>query len=106
MAAEPSVCHHLHVPLQSAHDGVLARMRRRYDGALARERLAMIRELLPDAAIGTDLTAGFPGEDDAGFDRTLAFLDASPLSYFHVFPHSVPTRTTPPHLAVRVPTAT
>src|SRR5439155_1239035 len=48
MADAPTVCHHLHVPLQSADDGVLARMRRRYDGGLARERLAMIRALLPD----------------------------------------------------------
>ena len=106
MAAEPSVCHHLHVPLQSADDGVLARMRRRYDGALARERLAMIRALLPDAAIGTDLIAGFPGEDDAGFERTLAFLDASPLSYFHVFPYSVRSGTTAAKLDGRVPPAT
>ena len=59
-------------------DGVLRRMRRRYDTALARERLAMIRELLPDAAIGTDLIAGFPGEDDAAFERTLALRRGEP----------------------------
>ena len=106
MAEAPSVCHHLHVPLQSADDGVLARMRRRYDAAVARERLAMIRELLPDAAIGTDLIAGFPGEDDADFERTLAFLDESPLSSFHVFPYSVRSGTTAAKLDGRVPPAT
>jgi len=106
MAAAPSVCHHLHVPLQSVDDGVLARMRRRYDQALARERLAMVRDLLPDAGIGTDLIAGFPGEDDAAFERTCAFLEASSLSYFHVFPYSVRSGTTAAKLDGRVPPAT
>jgi threonylcarbamoyladenosine tRNA methylthiotransferase MtaB len=94
MAAAPSVCPHLHVPLQAADDGVLGRMRRRNDVALAAERLAMIRELLPDAAIGTDLIAGFPGEDEAAFARTLGFVDASPLTYGHVFPYAVRQGTT------------
>ena len=94
MAGTPAVCPHLHVPLQAADDGVLARMRRRYDSRLARERLAMIRDYLPDAAIGTDLIAGFPGEDDAAFARTLTVLGASPLTYFHVFPYSVRSGTT------------
>jgi len=94
LATAPSLCPHLHVPLQAADDGVLHRMRRRYDTALAAERLAMIREYLPDASIGTDLIAGFPGEDDAAFERTLAFVEASPITYAHVFPYSVRTGTT------------
>ena len=94
MAAAPQVCPHLHVPLQAADDGVLRRMRRRYDTALTAERLAMIREYLPEASIGTDLIAGFPGEDDAAFERTLAFVAASPITYAHVFPYSVRTGTT------------
>ncbi len=102
LAGAPTLCPHLHVPLQAADDGVLRRMRRRYDVALAAERLAMIRELLPDAAIGTDLIAGFPGEDDAAFERTLAFLDASPVTYAHVFPYSVRTGTTAAKLDGRV----
>ena len=106
MADAPTVCHHLHVPLQSADDGVLARMRRRYDGGLARERLAMIRALLPDAAIGTDLIAGFPGEGDEAFERTHAFCEASPLTYFHVFPYSVRSGTTAAKLDGRVPEPT
>jgi len=69
-------------------------MRRRYDTVLAAERLAMIRELLPDAAIGTDLIAGFPGEDEVAFARTLAFVEASPITYGHVFPYSVRSGTT------------
>ena len=94
LAAVPTLCPHLHVPLQAADDGVLARMRRRYDAALARDRLGMVRALLPEAAIGTDLIAGFPGEDEAAFERTLAFLETSPVTYAHVFPYSVRTGTT------------
>ena len=94
MAESPGVCPHLHVPLQAGDDGVLRRMRRRYDTALARERLAMIRELLPDAAIGTDVIAGFPGEDAAAFERTLALVEETPITYCHVFPYSVRSGTT------------
>jgi threonylcarbamoyladenosine tRNA methylthiotransferase MtaB len=103
MAEAPGVCPHLHVPLQAGDDGVLGRMRRRYDRALAAERLAMIRNLLPDAAIGTDLIAGFPGEDAAAFERTLALVESSPITYAHVFPYSVRTGTTAAKLDGRVP---
>jgi threonylcarbamoyladenosine tRNA methylthiotransferase MtaB len=94
------------VPLQAADDGILARMRRRYDTALAAERLAMIRELLPDASIGTDLIAGFPGEDDDAFARTLDFVDASPVTYGHVFPYAVRQGTTAAKLDGHNPRAT
>jgi threonylcarbamoyladenosine tRNA methylthiotransferase MtaB len=94
IAAAPNVCPHLHVPLQAADDEVLRRMRRRYDRTLAQERLDMIRTLLPEAAIGTDLIAGFPGESEAAFERTLAFVDQAPLTYTHVFPYSVRSGTT------------
>jgi threonylcarbamoyladenosine tRNA methylthiotransferase MtaB len=106
LAVHPALCPHLHVPLQAADDGVLRRMRRRYDRALAAERLAMVRDVLPDAAIGTDLIAGFPGEDDAAFEHTLAFLDASPLTYAHVFPYSIRSGTTAAKLDGRNPPAT
>jgi threonylcarbamoyladenosine tRNA methylthiotransferase MtaB len=106
MAGAPAVCPHLHVPLQAADDAVLARMRRRYDTSLAAERLAMIRELLPDASIGTDLIAGFPGEDDDAFARTLAFVEASPVTYGHVFPYAVRQGTTAAKLDGRNPRAT
>lgn len=103
MAAAPQVCPHLHVPLQAADDDVLRRMRRRYDTALTAERLAMIREYLPDASIGTDVIAGFPGEDDASFERTMAFVTGSPLTYAHVFPYSVRSGTTAAKLDGKLP---
>jgi threonylcarbamoyladenosine tRNA methylthiotransferase MtaB len=102
VAALPGVCPHFHVPLQAGDDGVLARMRRRYDTVLAAERLAMIRDLLPMAGIGTDLIAGFPGESDAAFERTVAFVERSPITYAHVFPYSVRSGTTAAKLDGRV----
>jgi threonylcarbamoyladenosine tRNA methylthiotransferase MtaB len=103
MAAGAVVCDHLHVPLQAGDDHVLRRMRRRYDATLARERLAMIRDILPHAHVGTDLIAGFPGEDDAAFERTLAFLEGSPITYAHVFAYSPRQGTTAVKLDGDVP---
>jgi threonylcarbamoyladenosine tRNA methylthiotransferase MtaB len=106
MAASDDVCPHLHVPLQAGDDATLGRMRRRYDTTLAAERLAMIAERLPGGSVGTDLIAGFPGEDDASFERTLAFVDAAPLAYAHVFPYSVRSGTTAAKLPQQVAPAT
>jgi threonylcarbamoyladenosine tRNA methylthiotransferase MtaB len=63
-------------------------MRRNYDGAYYRELLIKIRERLPDAALGSDIIVGFPGETDGAFQRSLEFFADLPLTYFHVFPYS------------------
>ena len=105
MAQAPNVCPHLHVPLQAADDGVLRRMRRRNDVRMARDRLAMMHDLLPDIFIGTDLITGFPGEDDAAFANTVAFLEANPVSAFHVFPYSIRSGTTAAKLDGHLPPA-
>jgi threonylcarbamoyladenosine tRNA methylthiotransferase MtaB len=89
-----ALCRHLHVPLQSGCDRVLARMRRRYTISQYKEILDMITEMLPDASIGTDVLVGFPGEDEDGFRETLDFLREAPFSYLHVFEFS-PRRNTP-----------
>lgn len=102
MRDAPAVCPHLHVPLQAGEDGILRAMRRRYDTVLAAERLEMIRTLLPDAAIGTDLIAGFPGESAEAFDRGLRFLEEAPITYTHVFPYAVRSGTTAAKLPGRV----
>src|SRR5262245_52286255 len=94
LAQAETLCPHLHVPLQSGEDATLSRMRRRYDSALARDVLFKLRETLPQAALGTDLIVGFPGESEEAFDHTLTFLKESPLTYFHVFPYSVRSGTT------------
>jgi threonylcarbamoyladenosine tRNA methylthiotransferase MtaB len=103
VAEIPALCEHFHVPLQAGDDGVLARMRRRNDVALARERLAMIRDLIPDAAIGTDLIAGFPGESATAFEGTVRLLRSSPVTYAHVFPYSPRSGTTAAKLPGHLP---
>jgi threonylcarbamoyladenosine tRNA methylthiotransferase MtaB len=94
IARSDVLCPHLHVPVQAACDRTLRRMRRRYDVALLTDVFAEIRRVLPDAGIGTDVIAGFPGESDADFAASTAVLAASPLTYFHVFPYSRRTGTT------------
>ncbi|MFM9023301.1 MAG: radical SAM protein, partial [Solirubrobacterales bacterium] len=66
-----SVCEHIHLPLQSGSSRVLKRMRRTYDRSRYMDRVAMIRERLPDCAITTDIIVGFPGEDEEDFAETL-----------------------------------
>jgi len=102
VAQIPAMCPHFHVPLQAGDDDTLARMRRRNAAELARERLARIRTVLPEAAIGTDVIAGFPGESDLAVARTAAFLQASPITYAHVFPYSVRAGTTAAKLPGRL----
>jgi threonylcarbamoyladenosine tRNA methylthiotransferase MtaB len=82
-------CPHLHLPLQSGDDLILGRMRRRYTTRYFRERLEKVVAAMPDAAIGTDLIVGFPGETRRQFDDYFKFVEELPLSYFHVFPYSV-----------------
>jgi len=66
-----SVCEHIHLPLQSGSSRILKAMRRTYDRARYLERVAMIREHVPDAALTTDIIVGFPGETEADFEQTL-----------------------------------
>ena len=88
MASSDVICPHLHVCAQAGDDEILKRMRRNYDGAYYRELLMKVRERLPDAALGSDIIVGFPGETDGAFDRSLELFAALPLTYFHVFPYS------------------
>jgi threonylcarbamoyladenosine tRNA methylthiotransferase MtaB len=87
-------CPHFHLPLQAGEDDILARMRRRYTTSHYRDRVERILEAMPDAAIGTDIIVGFPGESLAQFEHCFKFVEDLPLAYFHVFPYSVRTGTT------------
>jgi tRNA-2-methylthio-N6-dimethylallyladenosine synthase len=71
----PSLCEHIHLPLQSGSSAVLKRMRRTYDRSRYLERVALIREHVPDCAITTDVIVGFPGESEADFERTLEVVE-------------------------------
>jgi tRNA-2-methylthio-N6-dimethylallyladenosine synthase len=71
----PSLCEHIHLPLQSGSSAVLKRMRRTYDRQRYLDRVALIREHVPDCAITTDVIVGFPGETEADFEETMEVVD-------------------------------
>ncbi len=71
----PALCEHIHLPLQSGSSAVLKRMRRTYDRRRYIDRVALIREHVPDCAITTDIIVGFPGETEADFEQTLAVVE-------------------------------
>jgi len=79
----PSVCEHLHLPVQSGDDAVLRRMGRQYTIEHYRERLDRIREAVPGITISTDVIVGFCGETEEQFQRTLALLEE--VRYDQVF---------------------
>ncbi len=97
---------HFHVPLQSGSDSVLRAMHRWYRTEHYAERIALIRRLLPDAAIGADVVAGFPGETEADFEATHDFAARLPFTYLHVFSFSARPGTEGAKLGCAVPPAT
>jgi tRNA-2-methylthio-N6-dimethylallyladenosine synthase len=71
----PALCEQIHLPLQSGSSSVLKRMRRTYDRRRYMDRVALIREHVPDCAITTDVIVGFPGESDADFEETMEVVN-------------------------------
>ena len=88
MVAHDNFMPHLHIPLQSGDDGILAHMNRRYTTETFIRVIRKISDTLPHAAIGCDILAGFPGEDDRAAENTFQLLAGLPISYLHVFPYS------------------
>jgi len=88
MASAGNVCHHLHLPLQSGSDRVLAAMGRGYSSADIRAVVSSLVSVMPDIAIGFDVIAGFPGETAADHAATGELLRELPTAYLHVFPYS------------------
>jgi tRNA-2-methylthio-N6-dimethylallyladenosine synthase len=70
-----AVCEHIHLPLQSGSSRLLKAMRRTYDRGRYLDRVALIREHVPDCALTTDVIVGFPGETEADFEETLAVAE-------------------------------
>jgi threonylcarbamoyladenosine tRNA methylthiotransferase MtaB len=100
VASSPRIAPHFHLPLQHGADRMLRAMRRPYSAAYYEGLVARIRTRLPQAAIGSDIIIGFPGETSADFDEMYGVLGRLPLTYLHVFPYSdrpgtVASRMTP-----------
>ncbi len=94
---------HFHLPLQHASDGMLRAMRRPYTLASYRRLVERIREQIPDAAIGSDVIVGFPGERDQDAAEIEAYLFSSPITHLHVFPYSARPGTVAASLEPKVP---
>ena len=106
MAGSSRIAKHAHVPLQSASDTVLRRMHRKYRPWHYREKIEKIHAAMPNAAIGADVMAGFPGETEREFEETRRMVQELPLTYLHVFTYSArpgtPAATRHDQVPVRV----
>jgi len=88
VASEEWLCRHFHIPLQSGDNEILKRMNRNYSSEEYARLVESIRSRIPLAAIGVDIMAGFPGEEDKAYRNTYDLVRDLPVSYFHVFPFS------------------
>ncbi|XMD34296.1 MAG: tRNA (N(6)-L-threonylcarbamoyladenosine(37)-C(2))-methylthiotransferase MtaB [Candidatus Karelsulcia muelleri] len=80
--------HHFHIPFQSGSDEILKKMKRRYSSNFFEKKIIKIKNLMPNACIGSDVIVGFPGEQEKNFIETYLFLSKLDISYFHVFSYS------------------
>ena len=87
-ASEEWLCCHFHIPLQSGDNDILKRMNRNYTSEEYALLTESIHSQIPLAAIGADIMAGFPGEEDKAYRNTFELVKDLPISYFHVFPFS------------------
>src|SRR5215470_20864 len=88
IADTPAVCQYIHLPVQSGSDRVLKRMAREYNREYYMDRIARIRDLLPDATISTDIIAGFPGETAEDFEQTLSLYREVGYDFAYMFVYS------------------
>ena len=102
-AASERMARHFHMPLQSGSDRILAAMHRWYRAEHYTRRAELAREWLPDAAIGADVIAGFPGETEEDHQATLSLVERLPLTYLHVFSFSSRPGTAAADLQNQVP---
>lgn len=94
---------HFHIPLQSGANNMLKLMQRRYQRELYVERVAKIKSLMPQAAIGVDVIVGFPGETEEEFNETYNFINKLDISYLHVFAYSERENTPAASMPLSVP---
>ena len=103
LRGEEGVCPHLHVPMQSGDDRVLAAMGRHYTAAEYRHAIDALRAAVPHVSVTTDCIVGFPNEDRAAFENTLAMVEACGISRVHTFSYSPRPGTLAETLGDRVP---
>ncbi|MGI9082386.1 MAG: tRNA (N6-isopentenyl adenosine(37)-C2)-methylthiotransferase MiaB [Thermoleophilaceae bacterium] len=99
----PSLCEHIHLPLQSGSSRVLKAMRRTYDRDRYLDRVRMIRAVVPDCAITTDIIVGFPGETEAEFEATLEVVEEVRYDSAFTFVFSPRRGTTAADLPDQIP---
>jgi threonylcarbamoyladenosine tRNA methylthiotransferase MtaB len=97
---------HFHIPLQSGSNKILSLMRRRYKRELYVDRVAQIKQLMPDCCIGVDVIVGFPGETREDFIDTYNFINELDISYLHVFTYSERENTLAAEMKGTVPGST
>lgn len=103
VAESEKIVPHFHIPLQSGSDKILQLMKRRYLTPLYKDRIEMVKRILPHAGIGVDVIVGFPGENEKEFIETYNFLESLDISYLHVFTFSERTGTPAAIMPEKVP---
>lgn len=103
MAQSPRFCSQLHLSLQSASSLILKRMKRRASRELIYDRIAALREAVPDLVLSADILVGFPTETDEHFADTLTAIDELEIAYPHVFPYSAREGTPAARIPNQVP---
>ena len=93
MAELPTVCHHIHLPMQSGSDRILKEMNRRYTSDQYAELVTKLRAAIPDVEITTDIIVGFPGETEQDFDNTMAMVERVGFAAAYTFQYSPRTGT-------------
>lgn len=88
MRATNKACDHFHLSLQSGSDDVLKAMNRKYDTAMFKEKIDLIREVFPNAGLTTDIIVGFPGETEENHKETMDFVNKIKFSKTHLFKYS------------------
>lgn len=104
ITGEPRLMPHIHLSLQAGDNMILKRMKRRHSREQAIEIVARMKAARPEIAIGADIIAGFPTEDDAMFENSLALVDQCDIVHGHIFPYS-PKAGTPAARMPQVPAA-
>ncbi|MDR3263666.1 MAG: tRNA (N(6)-L-threonylcarbamoyladenosine(37)-C(2))-methylthiotransferase MtaB [Clostridiales bacterium] len=102
LKALKNFCPHFHLSLQSGDDRVLADMNRRYDTQFFMQKTRLIREFFPNAAVTTDIIAGFPTESGEAFENTLKFAELAAFADIHIFPYSARQGTEAAKLKIMV----